>query len=76
MARKIFRHSIILILSVCLIHIVACGHELDADYEGDWTAVEDEIEYRLGDVDLKPVEEFEVEESDSWHDGTDDDDDL
>lgn len=72
MVRKIFHSFLILTLFLCTILIVSCGHELDADYEGDWAAVEDEIEYRMDGVDLKPVEEVEIEESEGWDDETDD----
>jgi hypothetical protein len=61
MARKIFRPFLVLILFLCAILIVSCGHEFGPDYEADWTALEDEIEYQLNEVDLRPVEQVEVE---------------
>lgn len=72
MPRRFLRHLIFAILLVCVIHAAACGHELDPSYEGDWTELEDEIEYRLGDVDLKPVDQVEVEGQDDFDQDVDD----
>jgi hypothetical protein len=61
MIRKFINSSLMVIAVASLLGLVACGSESDMDYDRDWLEVEDEIEYRMDNVDLQPAEDVEIE---------------
>jgi len=65
MIRKFLNILLAMIIMTSLLVLTACGSESDMDYhEENWSELENEIEYRMDNVDLQPTEEVEIEQLD------------
>ncbi len=62
MIRKFINILSAMTIMTSLLVLMACGSESDiSHYEEDWSELEDEIEYRMDNVDLQPTEEVDIE---------------
>lgn len=61
MIRKFINSLLMIIVIASLLGVVACGSESDMDYQEDWSDFEEEIEYRMDNVDLQPIGDVEIE---------------